>query len=70
MSYCVSQIKDKLDALGVKLMKKYVDDYLFYQPKSNFDRLLTLMEEATKLEYTIELPIEGVLPFLDLKIVE
>lgn len=68
MSYCISRVKDQLDALEVKLMRKYVDDFLFYLPKAN--RVLSLMERATKLKFTIELPVNGVLPFLDLQLVE
>lgn len=70
MSFCMSKIKFQLDALGVKLTRKYVDDFLFYLPKKNFKKLSLPMEEATGLDFTLEEPLDGVLPFLDLQIVD
>lgn len=59
MSYALAKAKGSFDSLGVKLMRKYVDDFLFYLPKANYDALLVLMERITCLKYTIEVPKDG-----------
>lgn len=68
MSYHLSRVNSALSALGVILMRKYVDDFLFYAPSKNVEAIMKVIKKQTRLEYTAELPEDGVLPYLDLLI--
>lgn len=65
VSFCLSRISSKLKQLGVLLIRKYVDDLLFYGPKKNVKAILVLLKQCTKLDFTCEMPVKGVLPYLD-----
>lgn len=65
MSVCVARMQADLASLGVLLLRKYVDDFLLYLPKQNFGAVLALFQRVTQLEFTIEEPVEGQLPYLD-----
>lgn len=67
-SYHVSRLSHELKNLGVLLIRKYVDDFLIYAPKKNFNKIVELISSSTGLEFTIELPQNGFLPYLDLHI--
>lgn len=71
MSYRISLIRSKLKGLGVFLIRKYVDDFLLYLPRANIKRVLKLLEQGTRLAYTVECPnAKGELAYLDLLIVD
>lgn len=65
MSVCVSHMQAELESLGVLLLRKYVDDFLLYLPKRNFAAVLELFQRVTQLDFTIEEPVNGRLPYLD-----
>lgn len=69
MSFCISRVRKELTSLGVKLMRKYTDDLLLYAPISSVERIVHLFKDITSLDFTVELPSEGKLPYLDLMIV-
>lgn len=64
----LSTILYQLKNLGVLMIRKYVDDLLIYAPKENFLKIISIIQRATKLEFTMELPTNGNLPYLDLLI--
>lgn len=66
MDYYISVMKPELDALGVVLVRKFVDDLLIYAPLRNAESVRALFCRVTQLDYTLELPVDGCLPFLDL----
>lgn len=68
MNYCVVQMKKELAELDVKIVRKYVDDFLLYLPKRNFEAVLELFKAKTSLDFTLEAPIDGHLPYLDVLI--
>lgn len=70
MSHCVARMRKELKSLGVLLVRKYVDDFLLYMPKRNFLAALELFQSVTKLAFTIEEPIDGRLPYLDVMLVD
>lgn len=47
MSYKLSLIRHKLIQFGVKLIRKYVDDFLIYMPRANIRKVVSLLEECT-----------------------
>lgn len=65
VSICLSKVNIKLERLGVKLIRKYVDDLLLYAPKANVSRIIEVLKDCTKLDFTCELPIDGSLSYLD-----
>lgn len=65
MNYSVVQMKGDLERLGVKIVRKYVDDFLLYLPKVNFSAVLELFKSNTALDFTIEEPVDGCIPYLD-----
>lgn len=70
MSFYIAKMKFRLNNLGVLLIRKYVDDLLLYMPKVNFPKVVALFHEVTGLDYTLETPVNGCLPYLDLMILD
>lgn len=70
MGYFISLMKEELKALGVLLLRKYVDDLLVYAPVCNANEILELFKKMTYLEYTIEMPVDGVLSYLDISLLD
>lgn len=70
ISYKLSLIRGKLEKLGVRLIKKYVDDFIMYMPRKNVSKVLGLLRSITGLQFTVEYPnCKGELPYLDLMVV-
>lgn len=69
LSYHLHLIQAALEHLGVKLIRKYVDDLLIYAPKENIEKIVALIVSITRLEFTVELPSAGRLPYLDMLII-
>lgn len=70
MGFHLGVIMNELRSMGVLLVKKYVDDLLMYAPASRVNEIVALISASTKLEYTIELPVDGCLPYLDVLLVD
>lgn len=69
MSFCISQIAGKFKDLGVLMVRKYVDDLLIYGLLSTSKDVISLMEDATGLNFTQEEPMNGILHLLDVSII-
>lgn len=67
ISYKLSLIRGRLERLGVRLMGKYVDDFILYMPRKNALKVLALLTSITGLQFTVEYPnYKEELPYLDL----
>lgn len=59
MSYHLSKMGDLLDKYGIKLIRKYVDDYLLYLPRNLLPRFIADYSNLTNLEFTMDYPKEN-----------
>lgn len=58
MSFHLSKMGDLLTKYGIKLIKKYVDDYLIYLPRKMLPKFIADYTILTKLDFTMEYPNE------------
>ena len=70
MTFRLSSCMKKFQELGVLLLRKYVDDLLLYVPHDKVSAVLTVLKCATGLDFTSELPVSGVLNYLDVSFLD
>lgn len=68
MRHYLIQCRKELELLDVKLVRKFVDDMLFFLPRCNVSKLVPTLRKVFGLDFTLSEAKDGILPFLDLKI--